>query len=285
MTVDEIREQVLRDKERMIAEVDHYNEQPGMLNIDHMDAQGNLVRGDGIDCPLCLNKGHTYVVLIDDRGWARRFYKTCECAKRRLAVRRIRESGMERALEQWTFQSFQDTEPWQGRMRDTAMDYLREGVKAGAWMYVGGQSGCGKSHICTATAGVILRKKEVRYMAWPYEAQKAKAVANDAEAYEAQAKPLREAEALYIDDFLKPGVGRDGGEAQATAADLKLAFDILNYRYVNRLPTIISSEWFSSELANIDEAIAGRVIESAGAYRVDIGRDAKRNWRLKGEVI
>lgn len=267
------------------ADADRYNERPGALNVDHMDANGNLVRGDGIDCEACLNKGSVYVVLTGEDGVARMYFKQCECMKRRLAVRRIRESGMERALETCKLERFAVENEWQQRMKDAALAYLNDGVREGAWLYIGGQSGSGKTMICTATVGVILRKRAVRYMTWPHEAQKIKAVANDAEQYEALVKPLKEADVLYIDDFWKPTFGRDGREDVATGADVRLAFDVLNYRYVNRLPTIISSEWFSSELAKIDEAVAGRVIESAGVYRVDIGRDKARNMRMKGNTI
>lgn len=279
------QEMLERENAKVQADADRCNEREGALNIDHTDAQGNLVRGDGIDCPLCLNRGSSYVVLTGEDGVARMYYKTCECMKRRLAVRRIRESGMERALENCKLELFEAKEDWQQQMKDVALNYLQNGVREGAWMFVGGQSGAGKSFICTATVGVILRKRAVRYMTWPHEAQKIKAVANDAERYEALVTPLKEADVLYLDDLWKPTFGRDGREDAVSGADVRLAFDVLNYRYVNRLPTIISSEWFSSELAKIDEAVAGRVIESAGAYRVDIGRDGKRNMRMRENVI
>ena len=278
----EIRE---RENAKIQAEADRYNDQPGALNIDHTDARGNLVRGDGIDCEACLNRGSVYVVLTGEDGVARRYFKQCSCMKRRLAVRRIQASGMERALQRYTFQAFEATEDWQAGMKQTALDYLQNGVKDGAWLYIGGQSGCGKTHICTAVAGVMLRKLAVRYMAWPHEAQKIKAVANDAEQYAALVKPLQEAEALYIDDFLKPLKGRDGSDGNATTADLRLAFDVLNMRYIGQRPTIISSEWFSHELGALDEAIAGRISEMCGPWKVDVGRDKARNRRMKGNVV
>lgn len=276
---------IQRENAKVQEEADRYNEKPGTLNVDHTDAGGNLVRGDGIDCEVCLNKGSVYVVLVDEDGVARRYFKQCECMKRRLAVRRIQASGMERALQRYTFKAFETTEEWQERMKDKALSYLSEGVKDGAWLYIGGQSGCGKTHICTAAAGVMLRKLAVKYMAWPHEAQKIKASANDDEKYGELVRPLQEAEALYIDDFLKPLKGKDGSDGNATAADLKLAFDILNMRYINQKPTIISSEWFMSELGALDEAIAGRISEMCGPWKLDIGRDKARNYRLSGNTI
>ena len=274
-----------RENAKVQADADRYNERPGALNVDHVDANGNMVRGDGIDCPECLNKGSLYIVLTGEDGVARMYFKQCECLKRRLAVRRIQESGMERALQRYTFQTFETTEDWQERMKATAVSYLNEGVKDGAWLYIGGQSGCGKTHICTAVCGVMLRKLAVRYMAWPHEAQKIKASANDDEKYGELVRPLQKAEALYIDDFLKPLRGKDGSDGNATAADLRLAFDILNLRYLSRKPTIISSEWFSHEIGALDDAIAGRISEMCGPWKIDIARDAKRNLRMRENVI
>ena len=276
---------IQRENARVQADADRYNERPGALNVDHADANGKMVRGDGIDCEVCLNKGSVYVVLTDENGVARRYFKTCECMRRRLAVRRIQESGMERALKRYSFQAFDASEEWQAQMKMTALNYLQEGVKDGAWLYIGGQSGCGKTMICTAAAGVMLRKMAVRYMAWPHEAQQIKATANDAERYRELVQPLQEADALYIDDFLKPLKGKDGSDGNATAADLKLAFDILNMRYLNQKPTIISSEWFTSELGMLDEAIAGRISEMCGPWKLDIGRDKARNYRLRSSAI
>ena len=282
MTAQEWRE---RDNARMVEEVERYNETPGNLNVDHIDAHGNAVRGDGIDCEACLNKGHSYLVMIDDNGNAQRFYKTCVCMKRRMAVKRLQESGMERAVRRYTFEAFKSETEWQRKMKETALDYLREGVKDGAWLYIGGQSGCGKTHLCTAVCGVMLRKLSVRYMVWPHEAQRIKALVTDAEKYEEAVEPLRVAEVLFLDDFWKPTLGRDGEETGVTAADIRLAFDVLNYRYINALPTIISSEWFSSELGTIDSAIAGRISEMCGTWKIDIARDAKRNLRMRENVV
>lgn len=278
-------EMMERENAKVQMDADRYNEKPGALNVDHTDINGNLVRGDGIDCPECLNKGSMYVVLTGEDGVARMYFKTCGCMKRRLAVRRIQESGMEQALKRYTFQTFETAEDWQERMKATALNYLQDGVKDGAWLYIGGQSGCGKTMLCTAVAGVMLRKLSVRYMAWPHEAQKIKAVANDAEQYGTLVKPLQEAEALYIDDFLKPLKGRDGSDGNATAADLRLAFDILNLRYINRKPTIISSEWFSHEIGALDEAIAGRISEMCGTWKIDIARKPERNMRMRDSTI
>jgi DNA replication protein DnaC len=91
------------------------------------------------------------------------------------------------------------------------------------------------------------------------------------------------AEILYIDDLFKVGKAADGS-CNPTGADVSLAFEIINYRYINHLPTIISTEKTPQELVEIDEATGSRIIEMAGGNVFSIARDAKRNYRLRGVV-
>ena len=61
------------------------------------------------------------------------------------------------------------------------------------------------------------------------------------------------AQILYIDDLYKVGKAADG-TSNPTGADVSLAFEIINHRYINHLPTIISTEKPPQELVEIDEA-------------------------------
>ncbi len=90
-------------------------------------------------------------------------------------------------------------------------------------------------------------------------------------------KSLKEVDVLYIDDFFKPIGGN-----RPSDADIRLAYEIINARYNRRKITIISSERHISEIAEIDEAIGGRIYEYAKGYTVNIARDTARNYRLKG---
>jgi DNA replication protein DnaC len=98
-------------------------------------------------------------------------------------------------------------------------------------------------------------------------------------------KELKETDVLYIDDLFKSGKDNDGRYKAPTAADVNVAFEVVNYRYNNpELITIISSERTLVELDDIDEAIAGRIAEKskAGGYCINLKPDKTRNWRMKG---
>ena len=80
---------------------------------------------------------------------------------------------------------------------------------------------------------------------------------------------------MYIDDLFKTKQG-----ASVTAADINIAFEILNYRYINDMLTIISSEKTLREILDIDEAVGSRIYEMAQGYILNISADPAKNYRM-----
>ena len=264
----EERAQAIVDAEQR--KIDRYNATPGNLNAE-----------DGYDCKLCLNRGHIgYLSASGSCLYPR--YPECKCMGIRRSILRMKASGLETSIRDYTFQRFEAREPWQQAMLDMAKRYLTEGVAQGAWRYMGGQPGCGKPHICTAVAGKLLYEKPLLYVVWPQIVKKLKALAMEADAYAEELARLQGIEVLFLDDFFKPVKGDHGETLPPTAADLKIAFELINYRYINKLPTIISTEWHIAELVDMDEATGSRIAERSCGYCLDIGRDRARNHRMSG---
>ena len=163
-------------------------------------------------------------------------------------------------------------------IRNRAEGFLEKAMSgSGRGFFIGGQTGCGKTHICTAlTVSLINSGKSARYMLWTDEAARLKACVND-DQYASLMWPLKAVGVLYIDDLFKP----TGASGQPTQADIRLAYELINYRYnsTNKV-TIISSERTTGELCEIDEAIGGRIVEKSGQYCINIARDRAKNWRL-----
>lgn len=246
-------------------QIDHYNSLDGELN------------GDGsYDCPICKNKG--WIAVAED---GREALKQCKCMPSRRSIWMMKQSGLASTIRRYRFGNFNAVEDWQKKMYDVAKAYVEKGMGAGAWFFVGGAVGSGKSHICTAMVREALGKgRAALYISWPQEATKIKASITDDNEYESRIRSLKEIELLYIDDFFKPVNGMN-----PTGADIRLAYEILNYRYVNHKPTIISSELYLSEVEDIDEAIGSRIYEYAKGYTVLIKRDPARNQRKIAEEI
>lgn len=230
----------------------------------------NKVKGSlkGMDCPECLNKGYSLKVVKGEMVTV-----NCSCMKQRASIKRIAESGLEGAIDKLTFDSYIAKEEWQKSTKSCAEKYSQEGN--GAWFFIGGQSGSGKTHLCTAIAGKLLRDgKSLKYMRWRDEATRLKSLVNDS-AYSTLIDECKTVDVLYIDDFLKTQRGQ-----QPTSADVNLAFEILNYRYSSQKATIISSERSSNEIIYIDEALGSRIVELSKEYCVNIKNDRSRNYRI-----
>lgn len=266
--------------ERLAREIDEYNAIIGDMNDVHYDAMGNRQEPDGVYCAICKNKAQIMTMAFMPNGMPYKGIMNCECVKKRSAVRRMKQSGLSDAFKRCTFDAFDANEPWQKRMKDKAVKYAEQGAKDGHWLFIGGCPGCGKSHLCTAAVGKLVSDYETVYAVWPRMAQELKAVVMDAEAYDTAVRKYQAADLLYIDDFFKPT--NRGGKSTATDADVRIAFDIINARYINpKKLTVISSEWMLRELDDVDEATASRIYERCGEYMLNIKRDAKRNYRYR----
>jgi len=219
---------------------------------------------DNVDCDICNNTGY---IVWDDNGFVKS--RECECMAKRRTIRRLKQSGMEKMFERYTFDTYETVDRYRELVLNRAIDYVND---SGNWFYIYGQSGSGKTHICTAVCKAFLDKGiEVYYMNWREESVVLKAEINSGDPYTQKMNKLKSIPVLYIDDFLKAG---------NSPADIKLAFEILNARYNKQLRTVISSELTLEGLFEIDEAIAGRIYELSFRPRYLI-KAPKENWRRR----
>lgn len=251
---------------------------------DYNAIKGNLDKEDGYQCDICKNRGNVAIVTQNELfGYYTYSLLDCKCCRIRNAIRRLNRSGLKTRVKDCTFDRYETPDAWQKTIKETAQRFTYS--NAGEWFFIGGQSGAGKTHICTAAAIAKLKQgKELRYMEWREEVPKIKANITDAVRYADMMKELKEADVLYIDDLFKTGKNAEGVAAQPTAADVNLAFEIINYRYNQpELITIISSERTLIELMEIDEAIAGRIAErtKAHGFCINLKQDAQKNWRMR----
>jgi DNA replication protein DnaC len=92
----------------------------------------------------------------------------------------------------------------------------------------------------------------------------------DEEYYKKTLSKYQMCEVLLIDDLFK-------GKINET--DINIMFELINYRYLNRLPMIISTEFTIDKLLSFDEAIGSRIYEMSKDYIVEI-EGIKNNFRL-----
>lgn len=238
---------------------------------------------DGYDCKRCLNKGYI-VNVVEYNGHYTQAVSDCQCVEVRNNIMRMKRSGLKDIIKDYTFDKYITTESWQKTIKDSAMAYAED---PSGWFALCGQSGAGKTHLCTAICRkFLLSGKKVVYMLWRDEIVRIKEAFKGSDENDELRKLLdryKTAEVLYIDDLFKTGRSADNSIPKPTSADINYAFEIINYRYNNpSLITIISSELTEDELLDIDEAIGGRIYERAQTFT--IGRSRDRNYRIKRAV-
>lgn len=231
------------------------------------------------ECELCHDT--TWIVYKDEEG--RNHCDPCVCQPVKKARDLLRASGLAGFVDGCSFDNFETTKPVQKLLKDTARKYVNDlleirGTDARKpWLYIGGNPGSGKTHICTAVCGDLLKNAmQVKYMRWMDDSRRLKFAS--AEDFEDLVDEFVQPTVLYIDDFLKQ---KYTPNPTFTDADIKAAFRILDGRYMMNKATIISSEWDLVEhLMGADEAVFSRVYERCKGYTVMIDRKRENNYRL-----
>lgn len=252
----------LTPRERAEQEAKVFNSTPGKLI--------------GYECEKCMNRGYIYRVKAGETPFGQVTYDVvackCDCMKIRDELHRMQNSGLQKLLKRYTFESYKTTSDWQKYVKDKAYEYID---KCSDWFFFGGQPGCGKTHICTAIVGALLKKgKAPKYMLWQDDITKIKQASSNLEVCEALINSYKQAEILYIDDFFKTRRGDF-----VSTADVNATFKIINYRYNEGLPTIITSELSLEQISQIDEALGSRISEMANP-KIFIKADKNKNYRF-----
>lgn len=238
-----------------------YNDEPGTLK--------------GYNCPVCLNKGNVMKKRVDDNGNVSEYLEVCECVQTRKAISRGKKSGLGTYLNK-QFTDFKTTQNFQFEMYNKANQFVNNDDVNNNWFVVLGQVGCGKTLLASIVANDLLNKgNTVLCITWTDFIGKLKRdIMDDDKKVDVShtLDNIKNVPVLFIDELLK----------KYNETDLKYIVEIINYRYTNKLPTIITSEKHIGQLLDIDEATFSRVVEMAGDYLIDIPTDKNKNYRLRG---
>jgi DNA replication protein DnaC len=226
------------------------------------------------DCPECKNKGLIAYLGADGE------YKTriCGCMVKRNAIRRAKKSGMGKLLNK-SFENFNTDEYHQQKLSDTARRFTDSVIRGEKrWLLTCGQSGSGKTHICSAACNELLKHGyEVFYMSWVNESGRLRRLKTDDTAYNELFHQLTKPEVLYIDDLFK-----HSSKGEPTDSELGIAFEVLNHRLNSDKITVISTEYTLARLRDMEEAVVGRIVEMCDGAIVQVNPDSKKNYRMRG---
>lgn len=224
------------------------------------------------ECEKCKDNG--FVPVIEDGELVA---VECGCRKRRIARLRLENSGIPEGMLKIGFREFDCSHSGvlENALKKAMLYYqdfqLAEKTRHNSLLLYG-QSGAGKTHLGMSVCNNLLNNFEVSvvYMAYRNAITRIKQVIMDREDYYRAIGPYCNARLLYIDDLLK---------GKTTDADLNILYEIINYRYINNGPIVVSTEKTPEQLLDLDEAIGGRIMEMCRGNMVCLkGHDL--NYRM-----
>lgn len=236
----------------------------------------NKRSGPKYQCSNCNDRG----VFLGEDGLAH----VCQCQRQRHLERLFRSSRATPTFQAKTFSNFHT----QGRpkgvldMLACAKDYVKNFEELRStennWLVLLGESGSGKTHLSMAVANDLLsRGVPVLYFQHTEGMGELKDLLRQGQAdISSKLQEMKKVDVLIWDDLFK-------GRVQPTDFDLEITFEVLNYRYLNLLPTVCSSERLSFNLLAIDKAIGSRILERGRGHLVEIDKQ-EANYRLFGEA-
>jgi len=126
-------------------------------------------------------------------------------------------------------------------MHDAFQACLDFTVKMEGWILLEGGYGCGKTHLAAAIGNdAVQRGKATLFITVPDLLDSLRISYRSQETtFEERFNDIRDAELLIMDDF---------GTQNATAWAQEKLFQVINYRYINKLPTVITTNLILDEI-------------------------------------
>lgn len=229
-------------------------------------------------CNICRDQGYIYKV----DGLYEIAIK-CKCQTLKEAKQRLEKSGLGDLLETKTLNNYTTLNDYQKYIKETAIKYISEYKDGNKYsLALLGQSGVGKTHIMSAVSRQLLDAGvEVKYYIADDIIQRLQSNKYDEQNYQLEFGKIVKAEVLYIDDLFKSSITNYYKQENVRMDDLKIIFEIINYRYNKKMPILLNSEIHFERFSDIDQAIIGRINEMCNyKYLVSIKPDINKNYRL-----
>lgn len=223
-------------------------------------------------CPKCKDSGFLY--RIDKDGY--KINRKCDCVIEKNWQGMVRRSGISAGFLEKTFDNFNTLGNAQlSNAKAKAMRYVERFREEERGRHnsilLCGQPGAGKTHLGMAICGSLMGMGiETVYMAYRNDVTRIKQKIIDGPAYSCEMGRYMEARVLYIDDLLK---------GKLTESDINILYEIVNHRYINNMPLIISTEKAQSDLLAFDEAAGSRLLEMCRGNIIQL-QGKELNYRL-----
>lgn len=209
-------------------------------------------------------------------------WQWCECyyQKRVLTASHITDDFKEKGFKNFVLADRQEVVK---QMFETAKRYVLafDGIRNQKKNSIAllGNPGVGKTHLLMAACNNLMAKEvPVIYFPWVEGWNEIK---DNFDLLNQRVNLLKECELLFIDDLFKGRPLDENGKGGPTSFQLEQLFGIVNYRYLEKKPIMISSENSFEQILKIDEGIGSRLYQMCKDYTVEAqGSPFDLNYRL-----
>jgi DNA replication protein DnaC len=229
-------------------------------------------------CPLCHGAGYVRLeVPVGDPAFGQAI--RCQCKERQLEERErfnLRRLSNLDPFRDKTFETFDVTNPDFREAFEASQKFARDPLD---WLVLRGGPGRGKTHLAAAIANEAEKAGiPVIFAIVPdlLDHLRATFAPSSDMPYDALFDKVREVQLLILDDF---------GAENSTAWATEKLFQLINYRYNYRIPTVFTTN--DTRLSRVDERISSRLHDKAFVKDIFIkGADyrtiARRPSRSRG---
>jgi DNA replication protein DnaC len=224
---------------------------------------------ENVECPICKDAGWLRIDAEPGHSNFGRLFK-CQCLIRKDEVREAQQlielSNLD-SLRGLTFASFDGNAKGAGEALQVARDFARNPE---GWIFFHGQCGVGKTHLAAAIANSVVGRNNmsVYFRVVPDLLDQLRATFDpeNGVAYDDRFQQIRNAHLLVLDDL---------GTEHTTAWAREKLYQLVNHRYNEQLPTVVTS---NQDFREIEQRILSRLLDTRLTTYVLIEAD---DYRLR----
>lgn len=226
-----------------------------------------------VRCQICQDAGYLRAdVPINHPSFGRLY--ACECKRREQDERRAEELRTLSNLDVFTAHTFDDFDTSIDGVEDAfqaALMFAEEVVDSGGdqdesgskrWLYLHGPCGVGKTHLAVAVAKHAhdYHRMQVYFDVVPdlLDHLRATFAPGSGTDYDERFAQIRSAQLLVLDDL---------GTENATPWAKEKLYQIINHRYSERMPTVITS---NVDQRKVDDRIMSRILDHRLTHYVEV---------------
>lgn len=232
-----------------------------------------ITRKDDVRCPICQDAGYLRADVPPGHPSFGRLF-ACQCKRNELDERRAEDLRRLSNLDAFTGYTFDDFDPSTSGTEEAfeaALAFAQDPDHR--WLFLSGPCGVGKTHLAVAIATYAMQwhHMSVYFAVVPDLLDHLRATfdPNSGSAYDERFTSIRNAPLLVLDDL---------GTENATPWAREKLYQIINHRYSEQMPTVITS---NVELRKVDERIVSRMLDHRLTQYVQI--DAE-DFRRPGDA-